>query len=179
MPVASKCIEDSGRRTKIVATLGPATSSAKQIRALLEAGVNVVRLNMSHGTHDQHRVLVARVRTAWQRNQTLYERIFSEIDELTLQGVEAIESYDLDTLGALMNVNQGLLNALQVSSPELEELIQIARENGAIGAKLTGGGGGGTMVALCPEDPGKVATAMQQAGYQAIVAHIGGAPEQK
>jgi hydroxymethylglutaryl-CoA reductase len=123
--------------------------------------------------------MVARVRTTWQRNETIYERIFSEIDELTMQGVEAIESYDLDTLGALMNVNQGLLNALQVSSPELEELIQIARENGAIGAKLTGGGGGGTMVALCPENPKKVATAMQQAGYQAIVAHIGGVPEEK
>jgi len=123
--------------------------------------------------------MVAHVRATWQRNETIYERIFSEIDELAMQGVEAIESHDLDTLGALMNVNQGLLNALQVSSPELEELIQIARDNGAIGAKLTGGGGGGTMVALCPEKPKKVATAMQQAGYQAIVAHIGGVPEEQ
>jgi hydroxymethylglutaryl-CoA reductase len=121
--------------------------------------------------------MVARVRAAWQRNETLYEHIFSEIDQLTMQGVEAIESNDLETLGELMNINQGLLNALQVSSPELEELIQVARDHGAIGAKLTGGGGGGTMVALCPDKPEKVATAMQQAGYQAIVARIGGAAE--
>jgi hydroxymethylglutaryl-CoA reductase len=121
--------------------------------------------------------MVARVRAAWQRNENLYEHIFSEIDQLTMQGVEAIESNDLETLGELMNINQGLLNALQVSSPELEELIQVARDHGAIGAKLTGGGGGGTMVALCPDKPEKVATAMQQAGYQAIVARIGGAVE--
>ncbi|MFC1612188.1 mevalonate kinase, partial [Myxococcota bacterium] len=117
--------------------------------------------------------MVACVREAWQRNAALYERIFDDIDALTLQGVGAIESYDLEQLGELMNINQGLLNALQVSSPELEDLIQIARGHGAIGAKLTGGGGGGSMVALCPEDPEEVAGAIQQAGYQAIVAHIG------
>ena len=49
-----------------------------------------------------------------------------------------------------MNVCHGFLNALQVSTPELEKMINIARSNGAIGAKLTGAGGGGSIVALCP-----------------------------
>ena len=48
-----------------------------------------------------------------------------------------------------MNLNHGLLNTLQVSTPELERLVMIARESGALGAKLTGGGGGGAMIALC------------------------------
>jgi len=65
------------------------------------------------------------------------------------------------------------LNALQVSSWELEEMIQVARANGAAGAKLTGGGGGGAMIALCPDDPGRVARALQQAGYQAMESSIG------
>src|SRR5690554_781962 len=43
------------RRTKIVATLGPASSSAERIEALIRAGMNVDRLNFSHGTHDEHR----------------------------------------------------------------------------------------------------------------------------
>ena len=51
------------RRTKIIATLGPASHSVTAIRRLLKAGVNVVRLNMSHGDHDGHRVLFARVRS--------------------------------------------------------------------------------------------------------------------
>ena len=52
------------RATKIVATLGPASSSAEQIRALVEAGVDVFRLNFSHGTADEHRARAASVRQA-------------------------------------------------------------------------------------------------------------------
>src|SRR3954466_12314421 len=50
------------RRTKIVATLGPATSAPERIEALLRAGVDVVRLNFSHGDHAEHAALHARVR---------------------------------------------------------------------------------------------------------------------
>ncbi len=117
--------------------------------------------------------MVARVREAWQKNKSLYEKIFNEINELALQGARAIEQGDLEKVGELMNINQGLLNALQVSSWELEELIEIARRKGALGAKLTGGGGGGAMIALCPTNAQEVADAMRMAGYQAIVTQIG------
>jgi hydroxymethylglutaryl-CoA reductase len=117
--------------------------------------------------------MVARVRTAWERNPKRYERIFDEIDSLTLQGIRAISDNDLDQLGELMNINQGFLNALQVSCWEIEELIQIARENGAVGAKLTGGGGGGSIIAICPDDSERVVRAMQDAGYQAMEVKIG------
>ncbi|MGI5117981.1 pyruvate kinase [Marinactinospora thermotolerans] len=52
------------RRAKIVATLGPATSSPESIRALVEAGLDVARLNLSHGTHDDHRANYENVRAA-------------------------------------------------------------------------------------------------------------------
>jgi pyruvate kinase len=57
------------RRTKIIATLGPASDSPAMINKLLEAGVNVVRLNMSHGDHDSHRALFKRVRAAAKRQK--------------------------------------------------------------------------------------------------------------
>ena len=57
---------NSFRRTKIVATLGPASSSPERIRELIEAGVNVFRLNFSHGTTDMHRENLARVRAIAQ-----------------------------------------------------------------------------------------------------------------
>ncbi len=117
--------------------------------------------------------MVARVNENWSKNRFLYERIFAEIDGLTLQGVKALKNFDLEALGELMNICQGLLNALGVSSWELEELIQIARTNGALGAKLTGGGGGGSMVAICPDSQERVATAMRRAGYRAIISQIG------
>lgn len=116
--------------------------------------------------------MVAHVRKAWEKNQALYDKIFKEIDELALQAVKAIQNYDLEKLGELMNINQGLLNALQVSSWELEELIQIARNSGALGAKLTGGGGGGAMIALCPDKAEQVAEAMRKAGYKAIITEL-------
>jgi hydroxymethylglutaryl-CoA reductase len=117
--------------------------------------------------------MVARVREGRERNRDVYDTMFKGVDALTLQALEAIKKHDLERLGELMNVCQGLLNGLQVSSWELEELIQIARENGALGAKLTGGGGGGSMIALCPENADAVIKAMQHAGYQATEVHIG------
>ncbi|MBX6764846.1 MAG: mevalonate kinase, partial [Rubrobacteraceae bacterium] len=73
--------------------------------------------------------------------------------------------------GELMNVCHGYLNALQVSSWEMEELVQIARSNGALGAKLTGGGG--SVIALCPEDSDRVVGAFRDAGYQSLEVSVG------
>jgi len=116
--------------------------------------------------------MVARVRQAWERNKDLYNRIFKEIDRLTIQAIKAINENNLPQLGELMNINQGYLNALQVSGREIEELIAIARDNGALGAKLTGGGGGGAIIALCPDNAGEVAQAMKNAGYQALITDL-------
>jgi len=52
------------RRAKIVCTLGPASSSAEQVRALIDAGMDVARLNLSHGTHEEHAEAYRRVRAA-------------------------------------------------------------------------------------------------------------------
>jgi hydroxymethylglutaryl-CoA reductase len=113
------------------------------------------------------------VRAAWEKNPARYEAIFSQIDELVLAGVGALRRGDLAELGDLMNMNHGLLGALQVSSPELETLVGVARRAGALGAKLTGGGGGGAMIAV-PE-PGaadSVGSAMRQAGFVTYLTEI-------
>jgi hydroxymethylglutaryl-CoA reductase len=111
---------------------------------------------------------VARVRAAWETHQARYDGLFDQIAALTRAGEEALRAAHLTELGELMNLCQGYLNALQLSTPELEELIHIARSNGALGAKLTGGGGGGSMVALCPDNQQAVAAAMESAGYRAL-----------
>jgi hydroxymethylglutaryl-CoA reductase len=117
--------------------------------------------------------MVARVRDGRDRNRDVYDTMIKGIDAVAGQAIDALKRNDLERLGELMNVNQGLLNGLQVSSWELEELIQIARENGALGAKLTGGGGGGSMIALCPDNGAEVIRAMHDAGYQAMEVRIG------
>src|SRR5699024_4795382 len=117
---------------------------------------------------------VACVRTAWQRAPQRYEAIFEQIDSLALAGARALAEGNLADLGELMNIDHGLLNALQVSVPEIEELVQIARNNGALGAKLTGGGGGGAMIAIAesPDTIRTMANAMRCAGYRAFSTEI-------
>ena len=50
------------RKTKIVCTIGPASESEEQLRALMLAGMNVARLNFSHGTHEEHKVRIDRIK---------------------------------------------------------------------------------------------------------------------
>ena len=73
------------------------------------------------------------------------------------------------TIG-LMNLCHGYLNAIGVSTVELERMVAIARGAGALGAKLTGAGGGGSIVALCPGRETAVADALRTAGYTIVTA---------
>ena len=111
---------------------------------------------------------VAQVRAAWEQNPGRYEAVFDQIAQLTYAGSEALETGKLNELGELMNLCHGYLNALQLSTPELEDLVHIARNSGAVGAKLTGGGGGGSIVALCPDTQDQVARALEAASYQTL-----------
>jgi hydroxymethylglutaryl-CoA reductase len=116
---------------------------------------------------------VGLVRAARERHPARYEAIFSQIDELALAGADALRRGDAAELGELMNMNHGLLGALQVSSPELEALVGVARRAGALGAKLTGGGGGGAMIAIA--EPGaaeSIGSAMRQAGFVTYLTEI-------
>lgn len=117
--------------------------------------------------------MVHRVAEAHGKRRKAYERLFDDIDALTVQGAEYLESGNLEELGRSMNLCHGLLNALQVSTSELEELVEIARNHGALGAKLTGAGGGGAIIALAPEDPERIATAFRSARYRAFTMQLG------
>lgn len=84
-----------------------------------------------------------------------------------------IEQQELDQLGALMNENHTLLKTLGVSHPLLDEFCQVALDHGAIGAKLTGGGMGGVMIALAKNliTAKNIASALKQAGAAKIWIH--------
>ena len=111
---------------------------------------------------------VAGVAQARRRNATRYDAIFDQIEMLTNAGADAARDGALADLGELMNLCHGFLNALQISTRELEELVEICRRRGAAGAKLTGGGGGGSIVALCPDGTDSVLAGIKNAGYDAF-----------
>ena len=95
---------------------------------------------------------VGDVRQAWLKDGELYEGLFASTGDLVKSARSAIENGDTPLLGQLMDANQEILEKIGVSSPDLERLIQAARQAGAYGAKLSGGGRGGNMIALAPID---------------------------
>ncbi|MCL4560467.1 MAG: mevalonate kinase [Chloroflexi bacterium] len=108
---------------------------------------------------------VTDVRDRWLAERERYEALFSEIGKLANRARPTIEEGQLEELGALMDENQAKLEQLGVSSPELDRLIQAARQGGAQGAKLSGAGIGGNMIALAPaEKSAQVEAALQMAG---------------
>ena len=115
-------------------------------------------------THEQ----VAGVRARHKLDRVRYEALFDQIDAISLAGASALQAGRYDELGRLMNVCHGLLNAIEVSTPDLENIVAIARDHGAVGAKLTGAGGGGSVVALCPGTEDAVRAALTRSGYQTL-----------
>ena len=112
--------------------------------------------------------MVEQVRQARERRQVAYDMIFDQLASIATDGTEAFTHGNFSELGELMNMAHGCLNALQLSTPALEELVFLARSSGAVGAKITGAGGGGSIVALCPDTQEDVANAMETAGYQTL-----------
>lgn len=109
--------------------------------------------------------VVGEVRQAWEMAPERYEKLFDEIGEISISARTAIEAGDVSSLGPLMDQNHALLVEMGVSSPELETLIEAARSSGALGAKLSGAGRGGNMIALVnPESATSIAEALEQAG---------------
>ena len=113
--------------------------------------------------------MVAGVRARWEQAPKQFDTIFDHMDSLSRQGVDQLRAGDWVQLGAAMNVCHGLLNAIGVSTPNLERMVVLARQGGAVGAKLTGAGGGGSIVALCPNGIEEVQDALRQAGYSTLV----------
>jgi mevalonate kinase len=108
-------------------------------------------------------------------NPQKYESLFKQAEALAYEGRKALEANNLKKMGELMNENHRLLQKIEVSSQELDLLVNIARKQGAFGAKLTGGGGGGCMIALTPttELQERVASAIEKAGFEVLRTKIG------
>ena len=113
--------------------------------------------------------MVAGVRARREQAPMRFAAIFDQMDVLSREGAEQLRAGAWHDLGAAMNVCHGLLNAIGVSTPNLEHMVALARRNGAAGAKLTGAGGGGSIVAICPDGVDRVEKAMREAGYHTLI----------
>jgi mevalonate kinase len=117
------------------------------------------------GVDRSTRLQVEKVRSIIDRYPRIVEPIMKAAREIVLRAIEALKENDLETLGQLMNINHALLYGVGVSDESLEWLTNAARKAGALGAKLTGAGGGGCMIALAREEKfEEVMQAIQGAG---------------
>ncbi len=120
-------------------------------------------------------VVVGGVRQRRDREPEKYATIFERSERLVQEARKQLVEFNLEKLGSYMNENHALLQQIGVSCRELDALVELARENGAIGAKMTGTGHGGYMVALTPgkDLQERVANAIERKGLQVLRTKIG------
>lgn len=134
---------------------------AEQLRGLGDVPFVIGNTGVSRSTGQ----LVGRVGELRERNRMVVDSILDTISRVAQLGRDALLEGDLLRVGELMNINHGLLWALGVSSPELDRLVNAALNAGALGAKLTGAGGGGCMISLAiPERIDGISDAIGRSG---------------
>jgi len=141
---------------------------------LLKTGADLTFLIADTGVRSSTAEAVNGVRNKWQADKAKYEAIFDSISHIVLDARNIIEHGPFERLGNLMTRNHELLEELGVSSTELDTLTEAALSAGALGAKLSGGGLGGNMIALTsPEKVDTVKDALLHSGAaNVIITHL-------
>jgi mevalonate kinase len=116
-----------------------------------------------------------RVKSELENQNPIYLDAFEKMHQVVLEGKEnLVNGPNLERLGQLMTVQQEQENVIEAATDKLNLLCQVSIENGAHGAKQMGAGGGGCMVAICPdaETQEKVAKAIDDAGGKSLIIDI-------
>jgi len=142
---------------------------------LLDVAPLTVAIGLS-GEPRSTATMVGRVTEALRRDPAAAARL-AGLGAASLRGAEALQRGDLAALGGLMSAAHAELAALGVSSAGLDDLVRLAGQAGALGAKLTGAGGGGAVLALAPGGEAAVVDRWRAAGYRALIARLGARPE--
>ncbi|MDP9151947.1 MAG: mevalonate kinase [Myxococcota bacterium] len=128
----------------------------------------------SSGCSSSTKSMVDAVAALRARHPELVNRAFDGVRALVDSARTAIEEGDRFALGRLMDLNQRLLGGLFVSTPDIERMCALARGAGAFGAKLTGAGGGGSVVALVASETASdaVLTAWLRDGFDGFATSV-------
>jgi len=104
------------------------------------------------GERSETKEMVALVACQLASSPARVRKKFDDVSELVREAEQTLSKGDMSTLGRLLDSNHEILSSLHLSTPKIEELIRLARAQGALGAKVTGAGGGGCIVALAEDD---------------------------
>ncbi len=108
-----------------------------------------------------------------QKLPGLFAALVSGVSQLSLSAAEALRSGDAEGLGNLLAVNQAVLDSMGVSNGTIDEMVDLMGSMGSYGAKLTGAGGGGSVIAVCPEAKEKsIVSGLTARGFETFRARI-------
>ncbi|HEX4516572.1 MAG TPA: mevalonate kinase [Polyangiaceae bacterium] len=141
----------------------------------LEFGTQLVLAIGHSGVSSSTKTMVESVARQRERSPDLVRKTFEGITAISRNARLAIEAGDVVALGKLLDMNQMLLAGLLLSTQEIETLCACAREAGALGAKLTGAGGGGCVVALAESHASAevIVEAWKKDGFTGFVTEAG------
>jgi mevalonate kinase len=160
----------SGIDNTVVTYQKPIVFTTGQPFEVLNPGNDLVFIIADSGIHSPTVNVVSDLRARRQTDPARFDHLFSDIAALVIQARQAIITGDTETLGSLMDANHQILKELDVSCLELDQLVIAARSAGAAGAKLSGAGRGGNMIALVrPDQIENVSNAFRAAGAVRII----------
>ena len=150
-------------------------SGGKNTMELLQSPKKMPLVIINSGITASTTEVVADVRRLKEQSPEKFEKIFSKYEKLALEAKRALLEGDITAIGNLMNQNHKLLQDITVSGEINDKLVEIALQNGSIGAKMTGTGRGGLVIALAENEAvqEKIARSIDKKGYDAYKTIVG------
>jgi mevalonate kinase len=160
----------SGIDNTVIAFEKPVFFVRDSVRQIFWPGSPLLLAIGDSGLVSSTRDVVLDLRRRYEADPAPFERLFARVGEVSTAAKGAMEQGHQRVIGELMDQNHALLQAIGVSCPELDRLVQAAREGGAVGAKMSGGGWGGNVVALVtPDTRGRVDLMLRLAGAKKVI----------
>ncbi len=141
----------SGIDTSIATFGGAGTYTRSEGYRKLDFGLEEI-LIVNTGRQRRTGDLVRRVKEFREKDPKRFEELLEESKRIVEESVDRLKAHEIEPLGKLMIRNQELLRAIGVSAPEIERAVDACMSAGAYGAKLTGAGGGGCVIAVADYD---------------------------
>lgn len=132
----------------------------------IDLNLNATMVIADTGIQGQTKEAITAVKKRLKDAPDSTQQLLAHLGQLARDSKDALAANEAEKLGLILNTAQADLQALGVSSAQLDHLCQVARENGALGAKLTGGGRGGCMFAITNSAMGarRLAAVLTEAG---------------
>ena len=144
------------------------SEGVKPLKISMEVPILVVNTGSQKDTGE----MISRVAERYRKERSCTDKIFDRMEETAVNGIQALKASNLSELGENMSIAQQCFTELGLSTRQLDVIIDTAMEEGALGAKITGAGGGGCIIVLT-RDPRGLIPVYRKMGYDSFETKLG------